>query len=126
MQIVVMTENQEQKALVKWLSYHPVLKRFYLKLNNEGKRTEQQGFNLKLMGLRPGASDMLIFYPTKTYHGLFLELKRNKKYTPSERSTNTWVLQEEFLKLVKSVGFSGEFCYGYLDAIKIIDAYLLT
>lgn len=126
MQSLVITENQEQKALVKWLSYHHVLKNFYLKLNNEGKRSEQQGFNLKLMGLRPGASDLLIFYPTKTYHGLFLELKRNKKYTPSERRTNTWVAQEEFLKLVKSVGFEGKFCYGYLDAIKIIDAYLLT
>ncbi len=121
-----MTENQEQKALVKWLGYHPVLKNFYLKLNNEGKRTEQQGFNLKLMGLRPGASDMLIFYPTKTYHGLFLELKRNKKYTPSERRTNTWVAQEEFQKTVKSVGYHADICYGWEEGTKIIDAYLLT
>lgn len=123
---LIPSENQEQRALVKWLSYHPIVRNFYLKLNNEGKRTGQQGFNLKLMGLRPGASDLLIYYPTKTHHGLWLEMKRNKKYTKSEMSTDTWIAQEEFLKMVKSVGFAGEFCYGYEAAIKIIEAYLLT
>lgn len=126
MKLPIPSENQEQRALVKWLSYHPTVRNFYCKLNNEGKRTEQQGFNLKLMGLRSGVSDLLIYYPTKTYHGLWLEMKRNKKYTKSEMSTATWIAQEEFLKLVKSVGFAGEFCYGYQAAIKIIDAYLRT
>jgi len=120
------SENQEQRALVKWLSYHPIVRNFYCKNNNEGKRTEQQGFNLKLMGLRPGVSDILIYYPTNTYHGLFLEVKRNKKYTPSEMKTATWIAQEEFLKLVKSVGYHGAVCYGWEEGKKIIEAYLLT
>ncbi len=96
-----------------------------MKLNNEGKRTEGQGWNLKLMGLRPGASDLFIYYPTKKYHGLFLEVKRNKKYTPSEMKTDTWIRQQDFLNCVKSVGFAGEVCYGFEYGVAIINRYLL-
>jgi hypothetical protein len=120
------SENQEQRALVKWLSYHPIVREFFCKNNNEGKRTEAQGWNLKLMGLRPGVSDLFIYYPTTTYHGLWLEVKRNKKYTPSERKTDTWIAQEKFLETVKSVGFMGDFCYGWIDGKRIIEEYLQT
>ena len=124
--ILIPTENQEQRALVKWLSYHPVLRNFYLKLNNEGKRSEAQGWNLKLMGLRPGASDLLIFYPTNQFHGLFLEVKRNRKYTPAEKLSPTWEAQTKFLEMVKSVGYEGKVCYGFIDGKHIIEQYLLT
>lgn len=120
------SENQEHRALVKYLSYHPIVRDYFCKNNNEGKRTEAQGWNLKLMGLRPGVSDLFIYYPTKSYHGLWLEVKRNKKYTPSEQKTDTWMAQEKFLETVKSVGFAGEFCYGWLNGKKIIDDYLLS
>ncbi len=111
---------------MKWLSYHPIVRNYFCKNNNEGKRTDAQGYNLKLMGLRPGVSDLFIYYPTKTYHGLWLEIKRNKKYTKSERLTDTWVAQEKFLETVKSVGFQGFICYGCEESIKIIEDYLLT
>lgn len=95
-------------------------------MNNEGQRTRKQGFDLKLLGLRPGASDLFIYYPTKLHHGLWLEMKRNKKYTPSEKSTSTWILQEKFLEIVKSVGYAGEFCYGFEDGKRIVENYLLS
>ncbi|CAB4128392.1 hypothetical protein UFOVP100_29 [uncultured Caudovirales phage] len=78
------------------------------------------------MGLRPGVSDLLIYYPTKTYHGLFLEIKRNKKYSASERKTKTWIAQQEFISIVRSVGYCGETCYGWLDGKNIIESYLRT
>ena len=126
--IPIPSENQEQRALVKWLSYHPIVREFFCKNNNEGKRTEAQGWNLKLMGLRPGVSDLFIYYPNKSRSlaGLWLEVKRNKKYSPSERKTDTWIAQEKFIESVKSVGFAGEFCYGWIDGKRIIDAYLLS
>jgi len=78
------------------------------------------------MGLRPGASDLFIYYPnkSKTKAGLWLEVKRNKKYTPSERKTETWIAQEKFIETVKTVGFEGKFCYGWIDGKEIIEAYL--
>ncbi len=124
----IASEAQEHRALVQWLSIHPVLKHFYLKLNNEGKRTVIQGRNLKLMGLKPGASDLLIYFPSPkgSYHGLFLEVKRNKRYTKSEMLTPTWLAQLEFLRRVKSVGYEGQMCYGFLDGKRIVEEYLET
>jgi hypothetical protein len=124
--LLIPSESQEQRALVTWLSYHPIVRDFFCKNNNEGKRTEAQGHNLKLIGLRPGVSDLLIYWPTKTHPGLWLEVKRNKKYTKSERSTPTWIAQAKFLEQVKSVGFAGEFCYGWEEGKRIVENYLLT
>lgn len=122
--LAIPLERHEQKALVTWLNYHPVLREFFCKNDNEGKRSPLQGYNLKRLGLRPGVSDILIYYPTKTYHGLWLEVKRNKKYSASERSANSWIAQEKFIETVKSVGFAGHFCYGWLEGKIIIENYL--
>lgn len=119
-------EREEQQALVEWLYLHPILKNFFLKIDNEGKRTALQGSRLKNLGLRPGASDLFIYYPSQSgiYSGLWLEVKRNKKYTPSEMSSVTWKNQEEFQRTVKMVGFDAKFCYGFIDATRIISCYL--
>lgn len=119
-------ERMEQQALVEWLNYQPVLKEFFHKNDNEGQRTPLQGHRLQKLGLRPGVSDIFIFYPTKSFHGLWLEVKRNKKYTLSERSTPTWIAQEKFMETVKSVGFAAFFCYGWVDGKEIIERYLIT
>lgn len=124
--IEIPLESQEQRALVSWLSYHPIVRDYFCKNDNEGKRTPAQGRNIKLLGLRPGVSDLFIFYPTNTFHGLWLEVKRNKSYTKSERSTPTWVAQEQFQEQVKHVGYAAYFCFGWEDGKNIIDKYLLT
>lgn len=75
--------------------------------------------------MRPGVSDLFIFYPTSKYHGLFLEVKRAKNYTASEKRTDTWIAQEIFLDTVKSVGYAGQFCYGWSHGKSIIEEYLM-
>lgn len=123
--LLIPTENQEQRALVKWLSLHPILKDFYCKNNNEGKRTEAQTWNLKLQGLRPGVPDLFIYYPNaKGQHGLWLEMKRNMNYPPSARKGDSWLAQEEFIERVKTVGFAATFCYGWEDGKRVIESYL--
>lgn len=120
------SEMQEQMALVKWMNCHPIVRDYFCKNNNEGKRTPRQGYLLKLLGLRVGLHDLLIYYPTKTHPGLWLEVKRNKKYTKSERSTPTWIAQEQFQERVKHVGYAAHFCYGWIDGKNIIEQYLAT
>ena len=124
--IAIPTENQGQRALVKWLSLHPILKDFFYKNNNEGKRTEAQTWNLKLMGLRPGVSDLFIPYPSQSgkFAGLWLEVKRNMSYPPSARKADSWVLQEVWIERMKKVGYHGDFCYGWQHGVKIIEEYL--
>lgn len=124
MQRKIATENQEQRKLVKWLSLHPILKNYFCKNNNEGKRSEAQGWHLKMMGLRPGVSDLLIYYPANGFHGLWIEMKRARKYSPSEMTTDSWIAQLDFIDNVKKVGYAAEFCYGADYAIKVIDIYL--
>lgn len=92
--------------------------------NNGGKRTPRQGANLKLLGLLPGLSDLFIFYPTPRYHGLFLEVKRNKTYCRSERLSDTWLAQLAFQERVRGVGYCAETCYGSAEGIRIIGEYL--
>jgi hypothetical protein len=125
----------EQKALVKWLNLHPLLKNYFCKNDNEGPRKTIVRddkvvpvglYNAMGMGLRPGVSDIFIYWPTKTYHGLWLEVKRKKKYSPSEMNTDTWKAQEVFQMHVKSVGYMAEFCFGWEDGKRIIENYLLS
>lgn len=124
--IAIPSENQEQRALVKWLSYHPIVRDYFCKNNNEGKRSEAQGWNLKLMGLRPGVSDLFLAYPSKSkkYAGLWLEVKKNMKYPPSAKKNKTWVQQQEWIDLMKGVGYHGDFCYGWEHGVRIIEEYL--
>jgi len=121
--IQIPSENQEQRALVKWLSMHPVLKDYYLKNNNEGKRTEAQGWNLKLMGLRSGVSDLFIAYPTNRYHGLWLEVKRNIIYSPSQKKNDTWIAQQEWIDRMNDIGYFATFCFGWEDGKRIVEEY---
>ena len=126
--VSIPTENQEQRWLVKWLSLHPQLKDFFCKNNNEGKRTEAQTWNLKLQGLRPGVSDLFIPYPSQSgkYAGLWLEVKRAMKYPPSAQKAESWKQQIIWIERMKTVGFDGQFCYGWIDGKEIIENYLLS
>lgn len=121
---LVASEMQEQAALVKWLSYHPVLKDFYHKNDNEGKRTPQQGYQLKQAGLRRGVPDIFIYYPTNKYHGLYIEVKKNKIYVASAQLTDTWRAQKAFMERVQKVGYAAHFCYGWEEGKSIIENYL--
>lgn len=80
------------------------------------------------MGLRPGVSDLFIPYPSKSgkYAGLWLEVKRAMNYPPSARQSESWRLQEIWIERMKTVGFDGHFCYGWIDGKEIIERYLLS
>jgi hypothetical protein len=115
---------QEQKALVQWLSCHPIVRDYFFKIHNEGKRSLAQGYQLRLLGLRKGANDLFICYPKGIYHGLFLEMKRKRKYTAYERLTPTWIAQEQFMQNVQDVGYSAHFCFGWEHGKEIVENYM--
>lgn len=123
---IIPTERQEQKMLVKWVKQHSVIKKFLIKIGNEGKRTPAQGFHEKLMGLCVGASDLFLAYPncSRTKAGLWIEVKRNMHYPPSARKSKSWVAEEAFIEDMKSVGFDGKFCYGWEEGRETIETYL--
>lgn len=89
---------------------------------NEGKRSLSYGRRLKLMGMRKGVPDFFLPIMRKNYGGLFLEMKRKKTYTASEKKK--WFNQEEWLSVLKKQGYCTGFAYGCEDAVKITTDYL--
>jgi hypothetical protein len=83
---------------------------------NEGARTKYERYLAKQLGLKAGASDMIILHPNKHFHGLIIELKiAPNKPTP---------LQNHFLLQLQNVGYSCHVVYTFDDAKSIIDDYM--
>lgn len=70
----------------------------------------------KRQGMKAGVPDILIFEPTKTYHGLAIELKVGKN-KPTER-------QQEWLDDLKARGWRTEVVYNLRDFAGIVSQYL--
>lgn len=111
-------ERDEQIKLFNWMHQHPILKDLAFSIPNEGKRSLIMGRLYKRMGLRSGTPDIFIPYPTKTYHGCFIELKYGRnKATPA---------QEAFIKRLRNQGYAAEVIWGADDAIAFIIQYMDT
>ncbi len=78
-----------------------------------------------------GWSDMFIAYPSRGYHGLYLELKREGVAIYVSRGSRKGKLvsneqievEAAFLKRMNNLGYFGRFAVGYDKATKIIDWY---
>ncbi len=118
-------ESQHQTLLFKWAKTHPICKDFLIAIPN-GMWTHNiiQAVVMKAQGLRPGVSDMFLAYPVEggwkqpdEFHGLWIELKKDKKGKPS-------LLQIEWLERMREVGYAAELAYGWEHAKEIILEYL--
>ena len=87
----------------KWVVVHPP---------NEGKRSPFERYLLKLLGVKSGASDLIIFAPGAV---LCLEVKAGKNtLTPA---------QSDFLTSVNALGHSATWCNNFDAARVIIDTF---
>lgn len=109
--------NSLQIPLVKWFkSTYPSLGEFLMHFPNEGKRTKHGGFYLKLMGMRPGVSDLFLAYPRGKFAGLWMELKMPLK-KPSGNQLN-------FLQDMANVGYEIWWGTELIEAKRKIQNYL--
>lgn len=92
-------EEDEQRQYFQWLSYVsirirsedaliwqggigvyvPLRDHCYAVPNQRGSRSETENKILKGLGVTAGVSDIVVVVPTASYHGLYLELKRQGK-----------------------------------------------
>ena len=93
------TEHQGQAALIFWGKFHPIVAEYLFAIPNGGKRTIWAGKKLKDEGLMPGASDLFLSYPSKRFHGYYIEMKR-KGEKPNKD-------QLYFLEKMRKVGYAG-------------------
>ena len=84
-------------------------------VENEGKKSEQDGSIAKKMGKKSGVPDILIFNKNSHFNGLGIELKVwPNKPTPA---------QVDFMKDLEGCGWLCEVCYGLDEVQKIVKEY---
>lgn len=113
----IATEDQEQAALIQWARLQPILKEGLYAIPNGGTRNLAEAAKLKRTGVLAGVSDMHLPYPSKGYHGLWIELKRSK----GGRLTNE---QCRWLDLMDGWGHKVAVCYGWDEAKQVLEGYL--
>ena len=82
---------------------------------NEGRRSPRAGAYNKLMGVKRGVPDIIIFTPPPSdpdVRGVAIELKHGKSY-PTKH-------QKEWLNRLKSIGWEARVCRGVGEAIDFI------
>jgi len=114
------SESSEQKTLVKWAKMRsatiPELQ-MLISIPNGGKRDPITGAILKQEGTARGFPDMFLFVPRHPWHGLAIELKRQKGGRTSK-------YQKDWLDLLQTRGYRAFVAHGAWDAITIIEKYL--
>jgi hypothetical protein len=77
--------------------------------------------NLKRLGSQKGVPDLIIFESSRGYHGLMIELKRNK--TPWGTKGRCTPEQEDWIKKLNERGYCAQVCYGFSEAKAVLDMY---
>lgn len=72
---------------------------------------------MKRLGYKSGTPDILIFQPNHKYHGLFIEMKREKTGRLSSA-------QIDFINKAERLGYKTAVCWGSREAIIAIDNYM--
>jgi len=114
-------EYQHQIDLVSWAQKN--LGMLLVHPSNEGKRSYLSGYILKLMGIRPGFPDLMLFERSVQYPALFIEMKCNREYTKSEMSKESWQRQKWWIDHLNSQGYFATFCFGFMEGAKILTLY---
>lgn len=123
-----MTESQIQEMVADYLRLrHPDVL-FHSDFGSGVKLTMGQAVRQKrLNGGRRAWPDLFIAYPSKGFHGLFIELKKDG--TRIKKKNGEWASdhiaeQAAVLNELASAGYITDFAVGYEKAIAIIEDYL--
>lgn len=114
------TEDGEQEAVIDWCTVskgkYPELEMIH-HVANEGRRSPQYGARLKRMGMSPGYPDLLLDCPKGIYHGLRIELKKDRDSKPTAE-------QKKWISKLNRYGYYAVVCYGADEAIAVLHQYL--
>ena len=120
------TEHDEQAALFEWADLaqgeHPELCMLFA-IPNGGARHPAVAAQLKAEGVKAGVPDIFLAcareHGGKTYHGLFVELKR------ADRSNHATSAQRAWIEMLRRYGYSAVVAYGCAEAQQAIMSYLV-
>lgn len=107
-----------------WLKLqHPNVRNHLIKIDNEGSSNRAVAISL---GLHPKASDYFIAWPTKRFHGLWLEVKADNWTPNSKQRIEHANGQKAFGEKMMKRGYQFAFCVGFQECVKATNDYLKT
>jgi hypothetical protein len=109
-------ESRLQVNCVKWfrLAYRHWANHL-IHVPNGGSRDLRTAQRLKAEGVIPGVSDLVLFMPNLTHHGLFIELK----IKPNKQSEH----QKKWQLMVEAMNYKYVLVYSFEDFIVQIESY---
>ena len=114
------TEEQEQAVIFQWaeimVNRHPELRLLY-HIPNGGWRSKPEAVRFKRAGVKAGVPDLCLPVARKGYHGLYIELKRQKGGRLRED-------QKQWLDDLFEQGYLAVRCDGADEAIGMLERYL--
>ena len=108
------TEDEVQETVVEFCD---TLRIACVHIPNESKRSKAYGAKMKRMGLQKGFPDLFIPMARQGFHGLFIELKRDKLAHPTKE-------QLEWIGFLNKEGYYAVVSYGVDAAIEEIKKYM--
>lgn len=113
------SEFKEQCIIFEWAKLqqkmYPCLEFMFSTLNGVNL-TMGQAKKAKLSGNKSGVPDIILTYPNKKYHGLFIELKVGYN--------NPSLNQKKYINFLNQHGYYCQVCIGSRDGIETIRKYL--
>ena len=120
MKKIIPTEYDEQVLIFKWAAFfekkYPMLKYLYSSLSGVWL-PDKLAWKIKKSGHKKGIPDIFLPYPSKGYHGLYIEVKRIEGGVLSKD-------QKEWKEYLNSVNYLSVVCKGAKEGIETIKKYL--
>ena len=114
------TESEEQVTLFSWARLkegkYPELRLLY-HIPNGGSRNQIEAKHLKAQGVKSGVPDLCLPVARGLWHGLYIEMKRQKGGRVSDA-------QRRWLEDLERQGYRAEVACGWKEAAQIIEIYL--
>lgn len=107
-------EEVEQRNVVIYCTYAGIP---VFAIPNGGSRDRREAARLTAQGVKPGVPDLFIPRAAGRFHGLFIEMKREKGGKISQH-------QAEWIALLRREGYAAYACPGFDNARMVIEKYL--
>lgn len=116
------TEDCHQAAIFCWAALpetrakYPEFHRLLFAVPNGGERNIKVAAKMKATGTKADVSDIVLAVPSRGYHGLFIELKKEGgRARPG---------QLEFINAVRQQGYAAEVIEGWKAAVRLLTWYM--
>lgn len=119
------SEQAHQKAVMCWAGLPEVREKYpelkwLFHIPNGGFRHKSEAATFRAMGVKPGVPDLCLPIRRFQFSGLWIEMKKPGVHNKGRTTDH----QDEWLEHLKSQGYGGMICYGWIEARDVLIQYL--